>query len=122
MADFCQNGVITTLQKLKERPIEEIEKELKAISRKRKMVLMLPALVTEFDGPAMHRIIDELKGVDYLDRIVLSLDRADAGRFGRIRKIMSILPSRSAETTASSTVRSVMPWRSCEALRRDSDR
>ncbi|MDD4997008.1 MAG: glycosyl transferase [Syntrophales bacterium] len=93
MADFCQNGVITTLQKLKERPIDEIEKELKAISRKRKMVLLLPALVTEFDGPAMHRIIDELKGVDYLDRIVLSLDRADAGRFGRIRKIMSILPS-----------------------------
>ena len=62
MADFCQNGVITTIQKLRERPVEEIEGELQTIARKRKMVLLLPALVTEFDGPAMPRIIEELKG------------------------------------------------------------
>lgn len=92
MADFCQNGVITTLQKLKERPVEEIERELNAIARKRKMILLLPALVTEFDGPAMPRIIEALKGVDYLDRIVLSLDRADEKQFKRVRKIMSVLP------------------------------
>ena len=92
MADFCQNGVITTLQKLKERPIEDIERELMAVARKRKMVLLLPALVTEFDGEAMPKIIEELKGVDYLDRIVLSLDRADETQFKEIRKIMSVLP------------------------------
>lgn len=92
MADFCQNGVITTLQKLKERPIEDIERELKAIARKRKMVLLLPALVTEFDGEAMPKIIEELKGVDYLDKIILSLDRANEKQFKKIRKIMSVLP------------------------------
>lgn len=92
MADFCQSGVITTLQKLKKRPIEDIEQELKAIGRKRKMVLLLPALVSEFSGAAMPRIIEELKGVDYLDRIVLSLDQADEKQFNRIRKIMSVLP------------------------------
>lgn len=92
MADFCQNGVITTLQKLRERPIEEIERELKTIARKRKMILLLPALVTEFDGVAMPKIIEELKRVDYLDKIVLSLDRADKKQFDRIRKIMSVLP------------------------------
>jgi len=92
MPDFCQNGAITTLQKLRERPAEEIERELQAIARKRKMVLLLPALVTEFDGTAMPRIIEELKGVDYLDRIVLSLDRADERQFSKIRKIMSVLP------------------------------
>ena len=92
MADFCQNGVITTLQKLRERPVEDIERELKAIARKRKMVLLLPALVTEFDGVAMPRIIEELKEVDYLDRIVLSMDRADKKQFNRIRKIMSVCP------------------------------
>jgi glucosyl-3-phosphoglycerate synthase len=93
MADFCQNGVITTLQKLRERPLEEIERELKTIARKRKMVLLLPALVTEFEGTAMPRIINELKEVDYLDRIVLSLDRADESQFKRIRQIMSVLPT-----------------------------
>jgi len=92
MADFCQNGVITTLQKLKPRPVEEIERELKAISQKRKMVLLLPALVTEFEGKAMPRIIEELKRVDYLYKIVLSLDRATEPQFREIRKIMSVLP------------------------------
>ena len=92
MADFCQNGVITTLQKLRERPIEDIERELKTIALKRKMILLLPALVTEFDGVAMPKIIEELKAVDYLDKIVLSLDQADEKQFNRIRKIMSVLP------------------------------
>jgi len=92
MADFSQSGVITTLQKLKARPVEEIERELKVISQKRKMVLLLPALVTEFDGDAMPRIIEELKGVSYLYKIVLSLDRASETQFNKIRKIMSVLP------------------------------
>jgi glucosyl-3-phosphoglycerate synthase len=91
MADFCQNGVITTLQKLKARPVEEIERELKAISQKRKIVLLLPALVTEFDGEAMPRIIEELKEVDYLYKIVLSLDRATDQQFKEIRSIMSVM-------------------------------
>ena len=93
MADFCQSGVITTLQKLRERPVEDIERELRTIAQKRKMVLLLPALVTEFDGEAMPRIIEELKGVDYLYKIVLSLDRATEQQFREIRSIMSALPS-----------------------------
>jgi glucosyl-3-phosphoglycerate synthase len=93
MADFCQNGVITTLQKLRERPVEEIERELKTISKDRKMVLLLPALVTEFDGVAMPRIIEELKGVGYLHQVVLSLDRANKRQFEKIRKTLSVLPA-----------------------------
>jgi len=79
MADFFQNGVITTLQKLKDRDINEIETELRNFSQKRnrKIVLLLPALYSEFEGPAMPKIIEELKKVDYLYKIVLSLDRAD---------------------------------------------
>ena len=92
MADFSQNGVITTLQKLRERPAGEIERELKTIARKRRIVLLLPALVTEFDGEAMPRIIKELMGVDYLYKIVLSLDRASASQFRKVRKLMAALP------------------------------
>lgn len=92
MADFSQNGMITTLQILNRRPILEMETELEKISRKRKMVLLLPALVTEFDGPAMPVIIEELKKIPYLDKIVLSLDRANASQFRKIKKIMSVLP------------------------------
>jgi glucosyl-3-phosphoglycerate synthase len=92
MADFSQNGMITTLQKLRERPAGEIERELKAVARKRKIVLLLPALVTEFDGEAMPRIIEELKGVNYLYKIVLSLDRASAAQFRKVKKLMAALP------------------------------
>ena len=89
MADFCQNGVITTLQKLKQRSIKDIDGDLKKISRDRKMVLLLPALFSEFEGPAMPRIIEELKGVDYLHKIVLSLDRANRKQFLQVKKWMA---------------------------------
>jgi glucosyl-3-phosphoglycerate synthase len=93
MADFYQHPMIATLQKLKERPIEQIEDELRLISLKRRMVLLLPALVTEFDTPAMPRIIDELTSVSYLNKIVLSLDRATWDQFEEVKKKMSVLPS-----------------------------
>ena len=93
MADFYQHPMIATLQKLKERPIEQIEDELRLISLKRRMVLLLPALVTEFDTPAMPRIIDELTSVSYLNKIVLSLDRANWDQFEEVKKKMSVLPS-----------------------------
>jgi glucosyl-3-phosphoglycerate synthase len=93
MSDFCQNTVIATLQKLNTRPVESLEAELKKISGKRKMVLLLPALVSEFDQQAMPRIIEELKKVDYLHKIVLSLDRATEKQFRKVRRIMEYLPA-----------------------------
>ena len=93
MADFWQHGMITTLQKLRERPVGDIETELRAIARRRKLVLLLPALYSEFETPAMPRIIEELKDVDYLYKIVLSLDRAGRSEFEKARARMSVLKS-----------------------------
>ena len=44
MADFFQNSAITTLHKLRERPIEDIEQELTQFHRQRPMALILPSL------------------------------------------------------------------------------
>lgn len=93
MTDFYQHSMIATLQKLRSRPIEEIDEELTWIARKRKMVLLMPALVSEFDTPSMPGIIKELKQVKYLDKIVLSLDQADREQFNRVKRIMSELPA-----------------------------
>ena len=93
MADFFQNGMITTLQRLKERPIEEIEKELIEFAKRRNMVLLLPSLYSEFEGPAMPKIVEELKKIPYLYRIVLSLDRANREQFEKVKKIMSKIPT-----------------------------
>ncbi len=89
MADFYQHGLITTLQKLVDRPVQDIEAELEKVARRKNMVLLLPALVTEFDTPTMPGIIKELKNVAYLNKVVLSLDRADAGRFREVMRVMS---------------------------------
>ncbi|WP_139956975.1 glycosyltransferase family protein [Flavicella sediminum] len=92
MSDFFQNGVITTLQKLGGRTIENIEAELEKLSKRRGMVLLLPALYSEFETPSMHKIIDELKHVKYLYKIILGLDQATEEQFIKVKKMMSVLP------------------------------
>lgn len=92
MADFFQNGVIATFQRLGDRPLEDIENELAKFSADQRIVLILPALYSEFDGPAMPRIVEELKGAHYISTIVLSLDRASEAEFARVRDIMRELP------------------------------
>jgi glucosyl-3-phosphoglycerate synthase len=89
MADFFQNGVITTLPKLGKRSLEEMESELEAFAHRRNMVLLLPALYSEFETPAMHTIIEELKEVKYLYKIILGLDRATEAQFHEVRELMS---------------------------------
>lgn len=93
MADFFQNGVITTLQNITHRPIDELEADLKKYCEPQPLVLLLPALYSEFEGPAMPRIVEELRKTDYLHRIVLSLDRASEDEFRRAVEIMSELPT-----------------------------
>lgn len=92
MSDFFQNGVITTLQKVGGRPLEELEKELLKLSKRRNMVLLLPALYSEFETPAMARIIEELQSVKYLHKIILGLDRATEEEFHDAKARMSVLP------------------------------
>jgi glucosyl-3-phosphoglycerate synthase len=92
MADFFQNGVITSLQKLGERTLEDMELELERLAERRKMILLLPALYSEFETPAMHTIIEELKKVHYLHRIILGLDRATREQFLEVKELMSVLP------------------------------
>ncbi len=93
MADFFQNGVITTLQKLNNRSLDELEYELQIFAKRRNMVLLLPSLYSEFEGPAMPKIVEEIKKIKYLYRIVLSLDRASEEEFKKVKKIMSEIPT-----------------------------
>ncbi|HSA32342.1 MAG TPA: glycosyl transferase [bacterium] len=93
MSDFFQNGVIATLQRIGERPLADIETELAEFSRQRPVILLLPALYSEFEGPAMPRIIEELRGAPYLKKIVLSLDRADEKQFRDVKERMRGLPA-----------------------------
>ena len=81
MADFYQNGIITTLHNLSQRPLEEMEEELRRFSRIRPMCLVLPSLFSELEGEALPKIVEELSRVDYLTEIVIGLDRADEEQY-----------------------------------------
>ena len=91
MADFFQNGIITTLQKVGNRSLEDLESELEEHAKRRNMVLLLPALYSEFETDAMKTIIRELKDVKYLHKIVLGLDRATKQEFEKVKKMMSVI-------------------------------
>src|SRR4029077_10860137 len=85
MADFHQTGVVTTLHRLKPNQTERLEQDLERFSRNRPIGLVLPALYSEFETPAMQRIVSELKELCYLQRIVVALGRATPEQHARAR-------------------------------------
>jgi glucosyl-3-phosphoglycerate synthase len=92
MADFYQNGVVTTLHNLSDRSVEELEAELIEFAKVRPMALVLPCLYSELEGPALSNIVDELCKVPYLSEIVIGLDRATEEEYKKAIKFFSRLP------------------------------
>ncbi|GLR69938.1 glycosyl transferase [Agaribacter marinus] len=83
MADFYQNGIITTLHNLNSRRVEDLESELVQFSKHRPLGLILPSLYSELEGSALPAIIDQIKDVPYLNEIVIGLDRATEDQYKR---------------------------------------
>ena len=93
MSDFYQTGIITTLHQLGKSSLERLESELYTYSRNRPIALVLPSLYSEFEGPAMPGIIQELSKVRYLNQIVLALDKASEAEFQKVREWMKPIPT-----------------------------
>jgi glucosyl-3-phosphoglycerate synthase len=89
MTDFYQTGIITTLHKLGKPSLDRLESELRDYVKGRTVALVLPALYSEFEGPAMPVIVQELAKVKYLKEVVLVLDKASDKEFQRVREFMS---------------------------------
>ncbi|MCL4115006.1 UNVERIFIED_CONTAM: hypothetical protein GTU68_036120 [Idotea baltica] len=94
MSDFKQNGPITTLHRLPGASLEKIEDELRLISKRNPMTLILPSLFSELEGPALSGIIDELQHADYINEIVIGLDQADQKQFEFAREFFARLPQK----------------------------
>lgn len=92
MADFYQNGIVTTLHNLSERPIEDLEKELMGFAKKRPMALILPSLFSELEGEALPNIIEHISKVPYLSQIVIGLDRANLEEYQHALGFFGKLP------------------------------
>lgn len=91
MSDFFQNGVITTLQKLGHQSLESMESRLKTWSRERPVTLLLPALYSELNGPAMKPILEQLNGADYFSQITVTMDEASPDEFEEAKSYLKTL-------------------------------
>lgn len=94
MADFHQNGSVATLHNLSTVRLEDIERKLRLFGETRKITLILPSLFSELEGAALAGILDELSGADYINHIIIGLDRANAEEFRHARNYFSRLAQR----------------------------
>jgi glucosyl-3-phosphoglycerate synthase len=83
MSDFHQYGPVTALPRLVERPIEELETEILALTPKFPVSLVIPMIPSELARPALAGILAELREVPYLHSLVISLNKATLDDYER---------------------------------------
>ena len=98
MGDFFQNGTIATLHDFGSRTTAELEAGLKLFSAYRPMEIILPSLFSELEGDALPNIVEQIACTDYLNHVIIGLDRADRDQyeyafefFTRLKQPFSIL-------------------------------
>ena len=97
MSDFYQTGLVATFHRLGAPQLERIEDQLASFAPQRPMALVLPALYSEVESPALPGIIDELRHVRYLNQIVVTMGGARADEFRRAKRFFADLPQRQRE-------------------------
>jgi glucosyl-3-phosphoglycerate synthase len=78
MADFFQNGLITTLHDLQSGDAGRLEEMLVRWSEHRRLALVLPITASDLRAEPFGRIVKELEGVEFLHEIVVLLNKAPA--------------------------------------------
>lgn len=94
MSDFYQTGVVSTLHRLGRDNLEEIESRLTRYAKDRPIALVLPSLYSELAGTALSLIVEELKKVQYIKEIVVTLGPASESEFENARRFFSALPQK----------------------------
>jgi glucosyl-3-phosphoglycerate synthase len=94
MADFYQTGVVATFHRLNKDSIEDIERKLAKYANERPIALILPSLYSELEGEALKKIIQELKDVQYIKEVVVTLGPASDKEFLNAKQFFSSLPQK----------------------------
>ena len=96
MADFHQEGAITTLHSLyepfdHEEYLEKLELKLESYARSSKICLLLPSLYSEIENrTVLDNIIEEINKTSYLHRVVIALGGAPKKQqFKKAREYLS---------------------------------
>lgn len=95
MADFYQTGVVATFHRLGALHLERLEDDLREFNRHRPLALVLPTTPKELDSPALRGILANVKELDYLNEVVVTLGRTDdPAHFRQVRELFAGLPQR----------------------------
>jgi glucosyl-3-phosphoglycerate synthase len=92
MADFYQTGIVATLHRLRPNVYDRLEADMGTFAEDSRVGLVLPALYSEFETPAMQGIVDELRHVKFVTRIVVALGRASLEQFHYARSFFKDFP------------------------------
>lgn len=92
MADFHQGGAIATLHDLSIRSLADLERALCSFNERRPLSLLIPALYSELEGPALSNIVNHIAQIPYLSAVIIGLDQADESQFRSARAFFSRLP------------------------------
>lgn len=94
MSDFHQNGIVTVLHRLGAPNLERLEAALQRHATLNPIALVLPSLYAELERPALKGMVETLRDVQYLNEVVVSLDRASALEFRLAKEFFGSLPQR----------------------------
>ena len=89
MSDFYQTGVVSTLHRLGQSSLEDLESELLKHVQHRPVALILPTTFADSQGEAFKNILNYLRGVKYLEEIVVVMNRTDTMEFRQVKKFLS---------------------------------
>ncbi len=92
MADFCQNGDITTLHRMGEDRLDSLESDLMRYTKKRPIALVLPTIYAELEGTALPNIVKELTNVKYIDQIIIALGKFTEDQYKHAKEFFAPLP------------------------------
>lgn len=91
MSDFFQTGAIATLHRLGRPDVHHLEEQLRQFTQETRIALVLPCHARELGTPALRHTVKELRGVSYLQQIIVGIDQAGAREWRRARKIFGQL-------------------------------
>jgi glucosyl-3-phosphoglycerate synthase len=94
MSDFSQSGVVSTLHRLGEHSLEELESQLERYARQRPIALVLPVTNSDLHSPACKNIFKELSDVKYINEFIVCLGQArEREQFDEAKELVATLPS-----------------------------
>lgn len=91
MSDFARARGITTLERLNETHLQQIEAELNELAQRTPIALVLPCHAADLHGPALAHIAEELSGAEFLKELVLTINGSVAGPLPQWAGRMTVL-------------------------------